>query len=118
MERLQRDTADNRRHDLRHERRKLYSDLHAEGKLPLGGRHDDGEERELEYREGGGQPRHLPYQHDTGHHNEEQDHHGDEQDIIKADGNFYLVVSKLPKTPTVSTFKFERYNVRRLAALP
>ena len=42
----------------------------------------------------------------------------DEQDIIKADGNFYLVVSKLPKTPTVSTFKFERYNARRLAALP
>ena len=42
----------------------------------------------------------------------------DEQDIIKADGSYYLVVSKLPKTPTVSTFKFERYNVRRLAALP
>ena len=42
----------------------------------------------------------------------------DEQDIIKTDGNYYLVVSKLPKTPTVSTFQFERYNVRRLAALP
>ena len=42
----------------------------------------------------------------------------DEQDIIKADGSYYLVVSKLPKTPTVSTFKFERYNVRRLVALP
>lgn len=42
----------------------------------------------------------------------------DEQDIIKADGNYYLIVSKLPKTPTVSTFQFERYNVRRLAALP
>ena len=42
----------------------------------------------------------------------------DEQDIIKADGSYYIVVSKLPKTPTVSTFKFERYNVRRLVALP
>ena len=42
----------------------------------------------------------------------------DEQDIIKADGSYYLIVSKLPKTPTVSTFQFERYNVRRLAALP
>lgn len=42
----------------------------------------------------------------------------DEQDIIKTDGNYYLIVSKLPKTPSVSTFQFERYNVRRLAALP
>ena len=42
----------------------------------------------------------------------------DEQDIIKTDGSYYLIVSKLPKTPTVSTFQFERYNVRRLAALP
>lgn len=42
----------------------------------------------------------------------------DEQDVIKADGSYYLVVSKLPKTPSASTFQLERYNVRRLAALP
>ena len=42
----------------------------------------------------------------------------DEQDVIKVDGQYYLVVSKLATTPTVSTFRFERYNVRRLAALP
>ena len=29
----------------------------------------------------------------------------DEQDIIKADGIYYLVVSKLPKTPSASTFQ-------------
>lgn len=42
----------------------------------------------------------------------------DEQDVIKADGQYYLIMSKLPATPSVSTFQFERYNVRRLAALP
>ncbi|AFB76018.1 hypothetical protein 2209_scaffold64_00057 [Bacteriophage sp.] len=79
MEQLQHGTADHRRHDHGHQRRELHGNLHAEEQLPMERRKHHAEERELEYREGGGQPLHLPRQHDTGHHDEEQDHHGDAQ---------------------------------------
>lgn len=40
------------------------------------------------------------------------------QDIFLADGAYYLVVSHLPRTPRCASFGFDRYNVRRLEALP
>lgn len=44
----------------------------------------------------------------------------DEQDIFQrtASGKYYLVVAPLPAAPGVATFRFARYNVRELAALP
>lgn len=42
----------------------------------------------------------------------------DEQDVIKAHGKYYLIVSKLADTPSVASFDFKRYNVRELVSLP
>lgn len=44
----------------------------------------------------------------------------DEQDVFQRDktGKYYRVLSVEQDTPRVATFKFHRYNVREMAALP
>lgn len=41
-----------------------------------------------------------------------------ERDVFKFNEKYYRVIGKLPTTPKVASFSFERYTVESLAGLP